>query len=84
MASPKTALIYGASGALGKQAVKQFNQAGYRTIAVDFVKNDEAAVNVVASLTSDPQAQLNEVVDNLTKINPSALLETSLMIENSF
>lgn len=69
----KHILVYGGAGAMGSQTVSHFKQAGYRTIAVDFMKNDNADVNIVLTGT-DPQAHVQTISDHMKNSGARAFL----------
>jgi dihydropteridine reductase len=48
-----TVLIYGGSGALGRQLVNAFNAKGHVTVSVDLFRNDAAGINIIMSKELD-------------------------------
>ena len=69
-ATNETVVVYGGSGALGKEIVNKFKSASYYVISIDLFANSEADANVTISKLDSWTEQSQEVLEKLSHAVP--------------
>lgn len=63
----RTALVYGAAGALGRATVDAFRRRNWQTLACDFFDHPNASANIVLTQSASVMAQSAQVLEVLQK-----------------
>jgi len=80
MATTRSVLVYGGTGALGVDVIKKFKEAGYTTFSVDFSKSNDATHSII--LTKKFEDDVKLVLTELGKLK--AALDTVVCVAGGF